>query len=448
MTTPKYNLTELRNLQEDDELDLSASAIQDFPKAITQLTRLTKLDLSSNRIAFLPESFCTMDKLIRLDLGNNQLHHLPDGIGLMKSLQHLNLYNNKLEDLPLSFGNLKSLKWLDLKKNPINKPLLAIAGNCGTDAECKTAAKQVVNVYMGEKQKEFAHKKAQEAKLKEKVAKAQQEEKIRKHQEKKQKEAEMKAEKDAKQREHASNNKSQQHTPPHKEHQKPHKKETSHNKASDAKKTEKPRGFFRKLFGFIWTCFFYLTLILATSSTIAIGLDCKGLGTPIPGTAPLCKDLSLIGTGNKPSAAFVQNTKKAYGQVLTGYHNQLKPHVAPIQASISKQWKQFAKTDIGKKVESIAFQVHTWIVDKWVKVQRFVQQQWAKIQAWWKSTGQKQFGPALEGFMIGLKMVFQIVADIARHFAGLLVHFVARVKTFFLAWSDGGFNAAMNTLNH
>ncbi|PIC39464.1 hypothetical protein B9Z55_011142 [Caenorhabditis nigoni] len=194
MSAPKYSLTELRNLQEDDELDLSACGIKDFPNAIVQLTRLTKLDISSNSIAYLPESFCKMTKLIRLDFGNNQLDHLPDGIGYLTSLQHLNLYNNKLEDLPLSFANLKSLKWLDLKKNPLNAKLLAIAGNCGTDAECKTAAKQVVNVYMGDRQKQIDNQKAQEAKHKAKVQKAQEEEKIRKHQEKKKKDLEKKNE--------------------------------------------------------------------------------------------------------------------------------------------------------------------------------------------------------------------------------------------------------------
>lgn len=447
MATRKYNLSELRNLQEDDELDLSACAIREFPNAIVQLTRLTKLDLSSNTIHFLPEIFCKMSKLIRLDLGNNQLHHLPDGVGQLTSLQHLNLYNNKLEDLPLSFSNLKSLKWLDLKKNPLNAKLLAIAGNCGTDVECKTAAKQVVSVYMGERQKQVDNQKAQEAKLKAKVQKAQEEEKIRKHQEKKQKELANKNEKDAKQRESGSTAKSQQ-SPPQQQQQKKENKKDGSPKKTNEKKVEKPRGIIRKFFGFLWTCAFYLSIIVATSSTIAIGLDCKGLGSPIPGTAPLCKDLQMIGAGNKPSAAFGQNLKTAYGQVLTGYHNQVKPHVAPIQASISNQWKQFAKTDNGKKVEKVAFQVHTWIVDKWVKAQRFVQQQWAKVAAWWKKDGQKQFGPALEGFVIGLKMVFNIVADVIRNIAGLLVHLVARVKTFFLAWSDGGFNAAMNTLNH
>lgn len=132
-----------------------------------------------------------MTKLVRLDLGNNGLHNLPDGIGSLVSLQHLNLYNNKLEDLPNSFANLKSLKWLDLKKNPLNAKLLAIAGPCHSDAECKTAAKNVVNVYMGERKKAIDVQKEQEAKLRAKVQKAQEEEKIRKYQEKKKKQQEV-----------------------------------------------------------------------------------------------------------------------------------------------------------------------------------------------------------------------------------------------------------------
>ncbi|UMM25147.1 hypothetical protein L5515_005082 [Caenorhabditis briggsae] len=448
MSAPKYSLTELRNLQEDDELDLSACGIKDFPNAIVQLTRLTKLDISSNSIAYLPESFCKMTKLIRLDFGNNQLDHLPDGIGYLTSLQHLNLYNNKLEDLPLSFANLKSLKWLDLKKNPLNSKLLAIAGNCGTDAECKTAAKQVVNVYMGHRQKQIDNQKAQEAKHKAKVQKAQEEEKIRKHQEKKKKELETKNdEKDAKHHA-ASNNKSSHSTPPQQQQQKAQKKETSPQKKDEKKTTERRRGFFSKLFGFIWSCVFYLTIILATSSTIAIGLDCAGKGTPIPGSAPLCKDISLIGSGNKPSANFAQNVKKTYGTVFNGYHGQAKPHLNSIHSSISKQWKQFTKSDFGKQVEQVLFKVHAWIVDKWVKTQRFVQAQWANVNSWWKKDGQKTFGPALEGFKLGLKMVFQFVLDILSNVATLLMHFAVRVKTFFVAFADGGFNAAMKTLNH
>lgn len=91
--------------------------------------------------------------------------------------------------MPLSFANLKSLKWLDLKKNPLNSKLAAIAGNCGTDAECKQAAKQVVDVYMGEQKKAIDSLKAQEAKHKAKVQKAQEEERMKKNQEKKEKAA-------------------------------------------------------------------------------------------------------------------------------------------------------------------------------------------------------------------------------------------------------------------
>ncbi|CAB05743.1 uncharacterized protein CELE_F56A8.3 [Caenorhabditis elegans] len=253
------------------------------------------------------------------------------------------------------------------------------------------------------------------------------------------------AKKDAKQQRETVNAAS--HKNNHSQQPKSQKKEP-HPKKNEQKKTEQPRGFFRKLFGFVWSCVFYLTIVVATSSTVAIALDCKGLGSPIPGTAPLCKDLTLMATGNKPSAAFVKNTRAAYGSVLQGYHNQVKPHVAPVQAAVSKKWKQFAKSDVGGKVEKIAMNIHAWIVDKWVKIQRFVQQTWNNVAAWWKKNGQKQFGPALEGFVLGVKMVFQVVADALRSVGALLVHFFARAKTFFVAFADGGFNAAMNTLNH
>ncbi|CAI2348857.1 unnamed protein product [Caenorhabditis sp. 36 PRJEB53466] len=442
----KYSLTELRNLQEDDELDLSACGINEFPSATTQLSRLTKLDLSSNAITFLPESFCKMTRIIKLDFGNNQLHHLPDGIGFLVNLQHFNLYNNKLEDLPLSFANLKSLKWLDLKKNPLNQKLAAIAGNCSTEAECKTAAKQVVDVYMGERKKTIDAQKAQEAKLRAKVLKAQEEEKIRKYQEKKQKETVKKEEKESKQRETAAKGPAhQQHTQP--KAQKNDKHSSPKKAQDDGNNTPKPRGLIRKLFGFAFSCVYYISIALLVSSTLAIALDCNGVGSKIPGTAPLCKDFSLLTSLKKPSAQFGTNVKNAYSEVFRGYHNQVKPHATQLQKKVNTQWKQFAKTDFGRQVEKIAYQVHSWIVEKFVKLQRFVKQQSDAIAAWWKKDGQKQYGQLLEGFLIGLKMVYNIVLDIAQNIFGMLSYLASRIKTFVHAWTEGGFNAALNTLN-
>lgn len=54
---------------------------------------------------------------------------------------------------------------------------------------------------------------------------------------------------------------------------------------------------------------------------------------------------------------------------------QIKPHVAPIQAKTRTQWKQFVKTDLGGKIEKTFYQVHSWIVEKFVQLQKFVKQQ-------------------------------------------------------------------------
>lgn len=147
------------------------------------------------------------------------------------------------------------------------------------------------------------------------------------------------------------------------------------------------------------------------------------LRTPEPPTDQSCKDIS-------------ENLKNPIKILIVFFSNQVKPHVAPVQAAVSKKWKQFAKSDVGGKVEKIAMNIHAWIVDKWVKIQRFVQQtvysliqrfnklykyhnfQWNNVAAWWKKNGQKQFGPALEGFVLGVKMVFQVVADALRSVGG------------------------------
>ncbi|CAL2037767.1 unnamed protein product [Caenorhabditis brenneri] len=460
MESHKYTLTELRKLQDDDELDLSARAIKDFPNGIVQLTRLTKLDLNHNSLTVLPDLFCKMTRLIRLDLGKNKLHHLPNDIGNLTNLQHLTLFDNQIEDLPLSFAKLKSLKYLDLKKNPLNPRLLALAGACNTTAECEKAAKQVVDVYIGEQLKKLEKQKDQEAKLFMKVQKAKEEEKIRKYREKKELEAKQKEEKDAKQREAAANSKAhhqqahhhkeQQHQNQQSQQQKSKKDPSPKGQKHDdnAKKAAKPRGFFGSLFSLLYSCIWYLGLILITSATVAIALDCKGMGNTVPGNQPLCKDVSSLLSFNKPSATFGKNIRNSYSTVFTGYHNQAKPHLAPISKWISKKWSEFVKTDIGKQVEQVLYKIHAFIVDTWVKVQRFVVKQWNALQAWWKNDGKRQFGPALDGFVMGMKMVLNVVIDIATNIGALFVHFAGRVKTFFLAWSDGGFNAAMNTLNH
>ncbi|VDM64033.1 unnamed protein product [Angiostrongylus costaricensis] len=141
----ELSLKELKDLADDNEIDLSARGLTTVPKALPQVPRLTHVDLGSNRIAALPPSICTMTRLVRLELGSNLLGHLPDNIGALVHLEHFDLYNNEIEELPLSFANLCSLRWLDLKKNPLNPELLKAAGNCGNEKECRHAAVNVVS---------------------------------------------------------------------------------------------------------------------------------------------------------------------------------------------------------------------------------------------------------------------------------------------------------------
>uniref|UniRef100_A0A0K0DI79 LRRcap domain-containing protein n=1 Tax=Angiostrongylus cantonensis TaxID=6313 RepID=A0A0K0DI79_ANGCA len=141
----ELSLKELKDLADDNEIDLSARGLTTVPKALPQVPRLTRVDLGSNRIVALPPSICAMTRLVRLELGSNLLGHLPDNIGALVHLEHFDLYNNEIEELPLSFANLCSLRWLDLKKNPLNPELLKAAGNCGNEKECRQAAVNVVS---------------------------------------------------------------------------------------------------------------------------------------------------------------------------------------------------------------------------------------------------------------------------------------------------------------
>ncbi|EGT56868.1 hypothetical protein CAEBREN_04188 [Caenorhabditis brenneri] len=83
---------------------------------------------------------------------------------------------------------------------------------------------------------------------------------------------------------------------------------------------------------------------------------------------------------------------------------------------------EIVKTDIGKQME-LAF----------YKIQAFIVKQWNDLQAWWKEDGQRSFGSATDGFVMGMKMVLKVVLDFAINIGAVLFHVAARVKTFSLA---------------
>ncbi|KHJ79095.1 hypothetical protein OESDEN_21268 [Oesophagostomum dentatum] len=61
----EISLKELKDLADDNEIDLSARGLTTVPKALPQVPRLTSIDLGSNKITILPTSLCTMTRLVR-----------------------------------------------------------------------------------------------------------------------------------------------------------------------------------------------------------------------------------------------------------------------------------------------------------------------------------------------------------------------------------------------
>ena len=136
----------LKSKVEGNQLDLSLSSLTSVPvKELAALPKVTCLDLSCNQLTWLPPDFCALTHIVKLDLSQNQLTELPEDFGCLSKLQHLDLYQNQLSDLPISFCRLNSLKWLDMRDNQLaDEGLVAAAGDCLSNAQCQTCAKQVV----------------------------------------------------------------------------------------------------------------------------------------------------------------------------------------------------------------------------------------------------------------------------------------------------------------
>ncbi|EGT58299.1 hypothetical protein CAEBREN_19405 [Caenorhabditis brenneri] len=197
----------------------------------------------------------------------------------------------------------------------------------------------------------------------------------------------------------------------------------------------------KKVLNSIWWYSWNLGLFISILTIVPIALDCNELGIPLPGNKPLCKDINSLLSFNKPSETFEKNVRTTCSALFTRYkvflRKEAEPHLFPIREWISKMRSEIVKTDIGKQMEQTLY-----------KIQIFVVKQWNGLQAWWKEDGQRIFGPAIDGFVMGMKTVLRVILDVVINIAALFLHFCARVKTFSLAWSDGGFDAAMNTLNH
>jgi len=170
----------LKSKIEGNQLDLSLSSLTSVPvKELAALPKVTCLDLSCNQLTWLPPEFCTLTHIVKLDLSQNQLTELPEEFGCLAKLQHLDLYQNQLRNLPVSFCRLNSLKWLDMRDNQLeDEGLVAAAGDCLSNAQCQTCAKQVV-AFMKKLQSDRERERQKQLKLEREALAAQQAEEER-----------------------------------------------------------------------------------------------------------------------------------------------------------------------------------------------------------------------------------------------------------------------------
>ncbi len=115
--------TFLGNFSGLESLQINNSALGTLPKAIVQMSNLSKLDLSSNRIALNEQTageLSTLGKLKQLDLSGNPLGKTPD-FADMADLEILNLSDAQLVQWPTGLRNQTKLTRLDLRKNQLTE---------------------------------------------------------------------------------------------------------------------------------------------------------------------------------------------------------------------------------------------------------------------------------------------------------------------------------------
>ncbi|XP_050245499.1 disease resistance protein RPV1-like isoform X1 [Quercus robur] len=97
-------------------LDLSETAIEEFPSSIGGLIGLTSLTLRScKKLVCLPNTICCLKSLECLDLsGSSNFENLPENLGNVKGLKRLNLSGTAIKELPSSIECLPSLTSLDM----------------------------------------------------------------------------------------------------------------------------------------------------------------------------------------------------------------------------------------------------------------------------------------------------------------------------------------------
>ncbi|GIL65590.1 hypothetical protein Vafri_19329 [Volvox africanus] len=98
-------------------LDLTDCRLEQLPTEVLQLTELEELQLSGNCLMDLPDEISRLTALRRLGLAGNLLTSLPPGLGALTGLEGLWLHGNLIASLPQQLSNLGALRALSLAGN-------------------------------------------------------------------------------------------------------------------------------------------------------------------------------------------------------------------------------------------------------------------------------------------------------------------------------------------
>ncbi len=111
------NLTNLRELNCEQNLMNDDGNERAVPERLCRLTQLEELSFALNKIRILPRNLGFLHNLVVLDIAGNNIAKLPASFARLHNLKQLFAASNQISSLPSTFGQLHKLDYLDLSEN-------------------------------------------------------------------------------------------------------------------------------------------------------------------------------------------------------------------------------------------------------------------------------------------------------------------------------------------
>ncbi|KAK6036861.1 hypothetical protein COOONC_25633 [Cooperia oncophora] len=170
-------------------------------------------------------------------------------------------------------------------------------------------------------------------------------------------------------------------------------------------------GFFSRMIRFLIKLSLMSVVLASLAATVGILLNCADGGTKIPGSKPLCADLTKLAEFKSPSPRFFANVQKTYGTVFNGYYARVEPTVLTVKKKWNDFHREFVKSDIGLVIDRYYHKVHAFIVDTSLKFVRFVQTQRVALAKWWEKDGREWLGGIVDTIHVTVSVMAEIIKD-------------------------------------